>query len=300
MVMSEKASSCSRTTGAAPSRPGSSQDGLPDAASREVTWHDLECGAYRADLALWRELGQVACAGALRSRILDVGAGTGRVTLDLARAGHGVTALELRPALLGALASRAAELDVQTERADARDFELRRNDFGLCIVPMNTIQLLDGPAARIAFLGRARAHLRAGGLLACAIITAPEPFDCASGDPEPSPETVRAGSFLYVSRTRRVSVLEQTILIERERQIVSLGKAAKATESGSRSPPPRAWRGGGSVEMHPAEREVIRLDRLRVSDLEREGIEAGLRVEPSRRVAPTDEHAGSAVVMLRA
>jgi SAM-dependent methyltransferase len=281
--------------------PCSSADSrLPDAASREVTWHDLECGPYRADLALWRELGQTACAGPPRSRILDVGAGTGRVTLDLARAGHGVTALELRPALLGALASRAAQLDVHIERADARDFELRRNDFGLCIVPMNTIQLLSGPAARIAFLGRARAHLRPGGLLACAIITAPEPFDCASGDPEPSPETVRAGGFIYVSRTRRVSVLEQTILIERERQIVSLGKIGGTTESRSPEPPPGAWRGAGSVEMHPAEREVIRLDRLRVPELEREGIEAGLRVEPSRRVPRTDEHAGSAVVMLRA
>jgi hypothetical protein len=45
---------------------------------------------------------------------------------------------------------------------------------------------------------------------------------------------------------------------------------------------------------------VIRLDRVHAPALEREGIEAGLRVEPSREVPPTDEHAGSAVVMLRA
>jgi len=33
-------------------------------------WHDIECGAYTADLPLWEEL-----AGG--GRVLDVGAGTG-------------------------------------------------------------------------------------------------------------------------------------------------------------------------------------------------------------------------------
>jgi SAM-dependent methyltransferase len=282
------------------SLPGPADQTLPDAASREVAWHDLECGAYRADLALWRELGRVACAGPPRRRILEVGAGTGRVTLDLARAGHGVTALELRPALLDALRGRAARLDVQTALSDARDFELRRRNFGLCIVPMNTIQLLSGSAARIAFLGRVRAHLRPGGLLACAIITAPEAFDCTRGDPEPAPETARVDGLVYVSRTRRVSVHAQSILIERERQIVSLGKAAGTSGPDHGEPPQAASRAGGSVELHPTEREVIRLDRVQVSDLEREGLEAGLRVEPGHEVPPTDEHAGSAVVMLRA
>src|SRR5439155_743 len=54
-----------------------------------VIWHDVECGAYVADLPLWRELA-AACEGP----ILDVGAGTGRVTLDLARHGHDVVALD--------------------------------------------------------------------------------------------------------------------------------------------------------------------------------------------------------------
>ena len=45
-------------------------------------WHDVECGAYEADLELWRELAREAPEG-----VLDVGAGTGRVALRLARAG---------------------------------------------------------------------------------------------------------------------------------------------------------------------------------------------------------------------
>ena len=57
-----------------------------------VIWHDVECGAYDADLALWREL-----AAAAGGPILDVGAGTGRVALDLARHGHEVVALDSDP-----------------------------------------------------------------------------------------------------------------------------------------------------------------------------------------------------------
>ena len=57
--------------------------------SRRSVWHDVECGGYAADLPLWREL-----AAREAGPVLDVGAGTGRVALDLARAGHDVTALD--------------------------------------------------------------------------------------------------------------------------------------------------------------------------------------------------------------
>ena len=48
-------------------------------------WHDVECGAYGADLALWEEL-----ATAAGGPVLDLGCGTGRVVLHLARRGHAV------------------------------------------------------------------------------------------------------------------------------------------------------------------------------------------------------------------
>jgi SAM-dependent methyltransferase len=250
----------------------------------EVIWHDLECGSYRADLPLWREL-----ADRHPGPILDVGAGTGRVALDLARAGRSVTALDLDPALLGALKQRAARAEVQTVCADARSFELSRRDFGLCVVPMQTIQLLDGSARRVAFLRTARAHLRRGGLLACSILAALEPFDCADGDIGPTPETARVDGAVYLSRPTRVGVLGRSVLIERERRILTAGEGA----------------GGGGPREHrsgegAAERDVIELDRVSASELEREAIESGLRPEPAREVAPTEDHVGSAVVMLRA
>jgi SAM-dependent methyltransferase len=288
--------SASRNTGL---QPLSSED--PEGFSPEVRWHDLECGAYEADLALWGELARTVASGARPSRILDIGAGTGRVTLELARAGHRVTALDLDPALLRALRRRAGPLDVEIACVDARGFELAHNDFGLCIVPMNTIQLLGGSVGRMAFLRRARAHLRRGGLLACTIITEAEPFDSARGDLGPSAETARVGRLVYVSRMTRVSVLEQTLELERERQIFAdarhRARSAKSPcsdgaedRSLARRAPPRA----------AARRELLTLDRVGISQLEHEAERAGLRREPPRQIPPTEEHTGGPVVMLRA
>jgi len=250
----------------------------------EVIWHDLECGSYRADLPLWREL-----ADGHPGPILDVGAGSGRVALSLLEAGHSVTALDLDPTLLGALKERAATNRIETACADARSFALSRRDFALCIVPMQTIQLLGGPTGRVAFLRRAHAHLRRGGLLACAILSALEPFDCPDGEIGPAAESAYVDGILYVSRATRVGMHGRRVVIERQRQILV------SDERGEGGAP------GCDAAAAPApERNVIELDHVTAPELEREATGAGLRPESAREVPPTDDHAGSAVVMLRA
>jgi len=239
----------------------------------EVVWHDLECGSYVADLPLWRELAERSSGGGHPARILDVGAGAGRVALDLARAGHRVTALDLNGDLLEALHERAGESDVEIVCADARTFDLSRDDFDLCLMPMQTVQMLGGASARVEFLCRARSHLRPGGLLAVAIVTAFEPFDCSNGDVGPSAEVARVDGAVYRTRAVRVCVLRESVLIERERRIGPDGEP---------------------------ERDAIELDRLSASGLEREAASAGLHPEPSLELMPTRDHVGSTVVVLRA
>jgi SAM-dependent methyltransferase len=243
--------------------------------SSALVWHDLECGGYTADLELWRELADAQCAR--REPLLDVGAGSGRVSLDLARRGHLVDALDRDPALLAALAERAVAegLEVQTICADARSFELERHDYSLCIVPMQTIQLLASARERSELLRGARAHLRPGGLLACAIVTDVEPFDRACGDRAPRPEMARIDGRTYASRPVRVAGDDEALVIERERSIVRAGEATSETD-------------------------VVRLALVSAAQLEREGRAAGLRPERPRRVSETSEHVGSEVVMLRA
>ena len=128
-----------------------------------VMWHDVECGRYEADLPLWRELAREA-GGA----VLDVGAGTGRVALRLAADGHAVTALDRDPLLLSVLQDRAERLGVHVDTllADATGFAAPAGAFALVAVPMQTIQLLDGPEARAGFFASARRALAPGGLAA--------------------------------------------------------------------------------------------------------------------------------------
>jgi SAM-dependent methyltransferase len=259
-----------------------------------VIWHDLECGSYAADLPLWRELAASAGAGPgtgappasgstppAAAAVLDVGAGSGRVALDLARHGHRVTALDLDAELLGALRERAGGMELETVSADARTFSLERHDFALCIAPMQTIQLLGGATGRLQFLRRARAHLAPGGALACAIVTDIDAFDCYAGDLGPSPEIARVEGSSYISRATRVQIGKRVVRIERERSVLAPASA------------------GASVR--PAcDRDVVELDRVRVAQLQREGREAGLATAGTRLIAATEEHTASIAVIFHA
>ena len=122
-------------------------------------WHDLECGSYAADLKLWEEL-----AGESAS-VLDLGAGTGRVAMHLARRGRNVTAIEWEATLVGVLEERAAErgLDVEVVCADVRDFKLDR-EFDVVLAPMQLVQLNSAaPTSSARCSKRAAAPPAAGG-----------------------------------------------------------------------------------------------------------------------------------------
>lgn len=271
---------------------------LPAAAGApgwNVLWHDLECGGYLADLPLWQELAQAAESSPPPTPILEIGAGTGRVTLELARSGRSVTALDRDPELLEALRTRRGGLDVETVCVDARTFELARRDFALCIVPMQTAQLLGGAPGRAAFLRRARAHLRPGGTLACAIVTDFEAFDCADGNGGSTAAIARLDGSLYLSRATRVSVERHNVRIERERRVLPEEGAEPAGLAQRSRPAERRPPAGGVLE-----RDVTELDRLSVAGLEREALAAGLHPAGTSTIATTEEHVASTVVMLRA
>jgi SAM-dependent methyltransferase len=234
----------------------------------EVLWHDIECGGYDLDLPLWREL-----ADREGSPVLDVGAGTGRVALDLARRGHEVVALDRDPALLDALRERAAGLAITTVAADARTFAIDRR-FPIVVVPMQTLQLLGGADGRARFLARAREHLTPGGLLAIALADALECFD-EEHDQPPPPDLRDVGGVVYASRPVRVRDLGARAAIDRIRQIVAIDGTLTTSDN------------------------VVELDRLEPEELEQEAVAVGLRARSQRRIPQSLEYVGSTVVMLR-
>jgi SAM-dependent methyltransferase len=245
----------------------------------DVIWHDLECGTYEQDLPLWLELAAES-ASAPGSRVLDVGAGTGRVSLALARAGHQVLALDLDRALLAALTERARRegLDVQTLQADARRLELSGERFALCAVPMQTIQLFGGEAARRDFLRAAAALLAPGGLLAIAIAATEdfEEFEWRDGDPFPLPDMLERDANVYCSQPTAVRRDGVTFVLERRREVID--------RSGERQ----------------QSQNVIVLDTVTAAGIQAAGRWAGLEPLGSRVIAPTSEHIGSEVVLLGA
>ncbi|MEA2195960.1 MAG: hypothetical protein QOJ25_11 [Solirubrobacteraceae bacterium] len=239
-------------------------------SATEVIWHDIECGGYREDLPLWRTL-----ARKHSGPILEVGAGTGRVALDLARLGHHVTALDRDPDLLGELAARAAGTTLETILADARSFTLQRR-FSLCLVPMQAIQLLGGVEERAAFLRCARACLLPGGALATALTEVVDEYEVRDGGPAPLPDMRELDGVVYASRPMAVRVEPDEVVIERLREIVAADGAREVEEN------------------------RIVLHRVGAAELAREGVAAGFAELDRAHIPATEDYVGSEVVVLGA
>ena len=232
-----------------------------------VAWHDIECGAYAADLPLWRELAAEAAG-----EVLDIGCGSGRVALDLAARGHRVTGIDADPELVRALAARARE-HVEAVTADVRSFVLGRS-FALAIAPMQVVQLLGGAAGRARMLERVQAHLEPGGLFAAALADPFEGYDAGHSLP-PLPDVREQDGWVLSSTPIAVRTADGAVEIDRHRQAVS--PDGELTE----------------------EIATISLDVVEADTLAEEARAAGFTPLEPRSVAETRDYVGSTVVMLR-
>ena len=102
--------------------------------------------------------------------VLELGAGSGRVTIAIARAGVDVVGVDVMPTMLAVAKARSAELPVATakrarwRRGDLRSVRLGRR-FPLVIAPFNTFMHLYTRRDMERALATCRAHLAARGRL---------------------------------------------------------------------------------------------------------------------------------------
>jgi SAM-dependent methyltransferase len=98
-------------------------------------------------------------------RVLDLGCGTGRLAIPLARRGKEVTGIDRSRAMLTLAEEKAGNLAVRWVEGDFRAFDLGQ-EFDLIIACGHAFQALLTQADQRMFLRCARRHLAAGGRLA--------------------------------------------------------------------------------------------------------------------------------------
>lgn len=139
---------------------------LRERGSREhyddVTYYDHTYRGRRDDVAFYRD-----AARRLGSPVLELGAGSGRVSVPLAEDGHAVVGLDPSEPMLERARARAAERGIAADgltlhRGDMRDFKLGAR-FPLVIAPFNVLMHLYDPDDFARCFACVAEHLAPGG-----------------------------------------------------------------------------------------------------------------------------------------
>ncbi len=187
----------------------------PTTAAALARLYDLDLTEDPGDLDLY-----LALADRVGEPILELAAGSGRLAVPLAAAGHQVTAVDLDPAMLERTRRAATESGVPADRLELVEADLRTlqlpgaGTYRLAFIALNSIMLLASRADQRRAMQVLADHLAPGGL-AVVDIWLPDAEDLARFDgrvilewPRPDPETgaivTKAGSAQYDAATGTV------------------------------------------------------------------------------------------------
>ncbi len=140
-------------------------------------FYDLDLEGVDDDVTMYREL-------AIRQDgpVLELGCGTGRIALPLARAGLTVTGVDLSSGMLDVARAQSDGLPLTFVEADLRTFRVRRK-FATVLVPFGTMQHMETARDVADAMATVKRHLALGGI-AIIDIENPRPEDLEPG-PQP-------------------------------------------------------------------------------------------------------------------
>ena len=109
--------------------------------------------------------------------VLELGVGTGRVAIPAALAGHQVVGVDSQPSMLKVAKSKSAKAGVapgslELMQGDMAELNLEFRDFGMVIIPGNSLALVLSEEAQQATILAAAEHLKPGGALVFSLYNA--------------------------------------------------------------------------------------------------------------------------------
>lgn len=171
--------------------------------------------AERADVTFWVDAAQQSANSVgERGPVLELGCGTGRVLLPIARAGIEITGLDASPKMLSVLRRRlvAESPDVLARvrlvEGDMRYFDLGQQ-YALITIPFRPFQHLITVEDQMACLASIRRHLRPGGRLILDLFnpSLPALLDNSRAEEQPpEPEVILPDGRRFYRTWRRVGI----------------------------------------------------------------------------------------------
>ena len=136
---------------------------MTDPYTADAGFYDAIHAGFREDIGLW-----LSFAGRTDRPVLEVGCGTGRIALELAKAGHIVVGIDPSRAMLDRARQKADDdaVDVELIEGSLTDLALEAGHYGFILVPQDVFLYCENGEEQLAWLRAIAGALQFNGTLA--------------------------------------------------------------------------------------------------------------------------------------
>jgi SAM-dependent methyltransferase len=199
----------------------------PEYEKVHARWYDPAYRRREADAGFYRAL-----ARETGGPVLELGCGTGRVLLPIARDGLECVGLDGSPAMLDVLRAKGLPPGLRLVQAPMQDFDLGEERFRLVFSAFRPLQHLYTVSDQLACLACVRRHLAAGGLFAFDVFHADPARLAMAEEPEHEEDRFTDGGneivrLATIRRDLATQTQEVTLRLERRRNGAVIGSESE-------------------------------------------------------------------------